>query len=118
MAAASWTPTTIIVVDVEGGGQRGWGFTYSDAVVADFINSKLAAVVSGCIAMDPPSAWRAMRKAVRDLGREGLVATAISAVGIALWDLEGRIVGSSAGKPARPLSRQRCNLRQRWFYER
>ena len=85
---ASWTSTTIIVVDAEAGGQRGMGFTYSDATVADFINAKLAAVVSGHPAMDPPSAWRAMQKAVRNLGREGLAATAISAVDIALWDLK------------------------------
>jgi L-alanine-DL-glutamate epimerase-like enolase superfamily enzyme len=85
---ASWTSTTIIVVDAEAGRQRGMGFTYSDATVADFINAKLAAVVSGHPAMDPPSAWRAMQKAVRNLGREGLAATAISAVDIALWDLK------------------------------
>lgn len=86
---ASWTSTTIIVVDAEAGGQHGMGFTYSNATVADFINGTLAAVVSGHAAMDPPSAWQSMQKAVRNLGREGLAATAISAVDIALWDLKG-----------------------------
>ena len=38
--------------------------------------------------MDPPAAWRKMQIAVRNLGREGLAATAISAVDIALWDLK------------------------------
>ena len=38
--------------------------------------------------MDPPAAWRAMHVAVRNLGREGLAATAISAVDTALWDLK------------------------------
>ena len=43
--------------------------------------------------MDPQAAWLAMERAVRDLGREGLAATAISAVDAALYDLKARILG-------------------------
>ena len=35
-----------------------------------------------------PAVWRKMQIAVRNLGREGLAATAISAVDTALWDLK------------------------------
>ena len=89
---ASWTSTTIIVVHAEAGGLRGIGYTYADASVAALIDDKLATVVTGRDAMDPPAAWRAMQVAVRNLGREGLAATAISAVDTALWDLKGRLL--------------------------
>lgn len=85
---ASWASTTIIVVHAEAADRSGIGYTYSDASAASLINMKLADVASGVDAMDPPSAWRAMQAAVRNLGREGLAATAISAVDTALWDLK------------------------------
>ena len=43
-------------------------------------------------AMDPPAAWRAMQRAVRNIGRDGLAATAISAVDTALWDLKAKLL--------------------------
>ena len=92
---ASWTSTTIIVVHVQAGGLRGVGYTYTDASVAAMVGDKLATVVTGLDAMDPPAAWRAMQAAVRNLGREGLAATAISAVDTALWDLKGRLLNQS-----------------------
>lgn len=85
---AAWDSTTIIIVEVEAGGKHGLGFTYSDATNAGFINEKLAEIVEGFDAMNPPAAWRAMHSAVRNFGREGLAATAISAVDVALWDLK------------------------------
>ena len=45
--------------------------------------------------MDVPRAWEAMRAAVRNLGRPGVAATAISAVDAALWDLKGKLLGVS-----------------------
>jgi L-alanine-DL-glutamate epimerase-like enolase superfamily enzyme len=85
---ASWTSTTIIVVQAEAGGRRGIGYTYADASVVALIDRVLAEVTRECDAMDPPAAWRKMQIAVRNLGREGLAATAISAVDTALWDLK------------------------------
>ncbi|MFZ2109584.1 MAG: enolase C-terminal domain-like protein [Roseiarcus sp.] len=85
---ASWNSTTIIVVEAEAAGQRGIGYTYADASIVPLIGEKLAKAVVGTDAMNPPAAWRAMQVAVRNLGREGLAATAISAVDVALWDLK------------------------------
>jgi L-alanine-DL-glutamate epimerase-like enolase superfamily enzyme len=85
---ASWNSTTLVVVFAEGAGGQGIGYTYSDASISALIDRTLAEVVIGQDAMDPPSAWRAMQIAVRNLGRQGLAATAISAVDIALWDLK------------------------------
>jgi L-alanine-DL-glutamate epimerase-like enolase superfamily enzyme len=42
--------------------------------------------------MDPPAAWRAMQRAVRNIGREGLAATAIAAVDTAIWDLKAKLL--------------------------
>jgi L-alanine-DL-glutamate epimerase-like enolase superfamily enzyme len=88
----AWTSTTLVVVEVEGGGKAGLGYSYTDASVAHLIDKKLAETVRGLDAMDPPGAWRAMQRAVRNIGREGLAATAISAVDTALWDLKARLL--------------------------
>jgi L-alanine-DL-glutamate epimerase-like enolase superfamily enzyme len=92
---ASWSSTTIIVVHAEAAGQRGLGYTYAHGSIVPLITEKLAKSVSGADAMDPPAAWRAMQIAVRNLGREGLAATAISAVDVALWDLKATLLGVS-----------------------
>jgi hypothetical protein len=39
-----WDSTTCIVVEVEGGGERGLGYTYGDVSVATMVESKLAEV--------------------------------------------------------------------------
>jgi len=85
-----WDSTTLVVVEVTGGGQTGLGYTYSDACIVELITGKLAKTISGLGVLDPPAAWRAMQQAVRNMGREGLAATAISAVDTALWDLKAR----------------------------
>jgi L-alanine-DL-glutamate epimerase-like enolase superfamily enzyme len=46
-------------------------------------------------AHSPQAAWQQMRRAVRNVGYPGLVASAISAVDIALWDLKARLLGVS-----------------------
>ncbi len=91
---AAWDSTTIVVAFVQAGGMEGVGYTYTyaDASVASLIIGKLAETVHGTSAMDPPGAWRAMQRAVRNLGRAGLCATAISAVDTALWDLKAKLV--------------------------
>ena len=73
--------------------------------------------VTGLDVMDPPAAWRAMQVAVRNLGREGLAATAISAVDTALWDLKAVPTRPTARLFTRPLPRSSPDLRQRWLHE-
>ncbi len=90
---ASWDKTTIVVAWAEAGGTQGVGYTYASPAVAGIIADTLAGVILGIDAMDPPKAWHAMRRAVRNLGREGLCATAVSAVDTALWDLKAKLLG-------------------------
>jgi L-alanine-DL-glutamate epimerase-like enolase superfamily enzyme len=88
----AWTSTTLVVVEAEGGGSTGLGYSYTSAVVAGLIEGALAEAVSGGDAMDPPRAWRTMQLGVRNMGRDGLAATAISAVDAALWDLKAKLL--------------------------
>src|SRR3954453_23462573 len=88
-----WDSTTIVVVQVRAAGETGLGYTYGDPAVATLIDSKLAASVAGADALAPPAAWAAMQRAIRNVGRPGIGAMAVSAVDIALWDLRARLLG-------------------------
>ncbi|NYD40516.1 L-alanine-DL-glutamate epimerase-like enolase superfamily enzyme [Nocardioides panaciterrulae] len=80
-----------MLVQAEAGGRTGLGWTYAPAAAAQVVDGLLADVVTGRDALAPESANDAMVRAVRNAGRPGLVAMAISAVDIALWDLAARL---------------------------
>ena len=88
-----WGSTTMVLVEAIGGGTRGLGYTYGDVSVGKFVESKLASTVEGADAMSPPAAWATMQHAIRNAGRPGVGAMAVSAVDIALWDLKARLLG-------------------------
>ena len=87
-----WNSTTLVVVEVEAGARTGLGYTYTSAEITSLVEGKLSESVEGLDAMDPPGAWRAMERSVRNLGRAGLAATAVSAVDVALWDLKAKLL--------------------------
>lgn len=89
----AWDSTTLVLVTATAGGQSGIGYSYAGAAAVPVIRDLLTAVVSGQDALAPPARWVDMLRAVRNLGRPGLVAEAISAVDIALWDLRARLLG-------------------------
>jgi L-alanine-DL-glutamate epimerase-like enolase superfamily enzyme len=89
----AWDSTTLVVVEIEAGGGTGLGYTYSDASIVSLIERKLAELVSGRSVFDIAAANTALWRGVRNLGRSGLVATAISAVDAALWDLKAKLLG-------------------------
>jgi L-alanine-DL-glutamate epimerase-like enolase superfamily enzyme len=88
----SWHETTMVVAHIEAAAQRGMGYTYSEATNAGLIQNKLAARLLGMDAFDIPAALTALQRQVRNLGREGLVATAIAALDAALWDLKAKLL--------------------------
>jgi L-alanine-DL-glutamate epimerase-like enolase superfamily enzyme len=88
----AWTATTLITAEVEGGGHTGLGYTYTAAEAAGLIRSMLADIVRDKDAMDPPGLNAAMHRAVRNIGRDGIAATAISALDAALWDLKAKLL--------------------------
>jgi L-alanine-DL-glutamate epimerase-like enolase superfamily enzyme len=87
-----WDSTTIVLVEVEGGGERGLGYTYGAVATGKLVEEKLADVVIGRDLGDVHGAWVAMGRALRNIGRPGLGSMAIAAVDIALWDLHARLL--------------------------
>jgi L-alanine-DL-glutamate epimerase-like enolase superfamily enzyme len=87
-----WDSTTMVLVEATGGGERGLGYTYGDVSVGKFVESKLVGEVEGADALSPPAAWTAMQNAIRNAGRPGVGAMAVSAVDVALWDLKARLL--------------------------
>ncbi len=94
----AWDSTTLVVAEAEAGGRTGIGYTYADRSNVTLIEGKLADAVRGFDALDVPAAWAAMQRSVRNLGRAGLAATAISAVDTALWDLKAGLLGVPVAK--------------------
>ena len=83
-----WDSTTVLLVEaVADNGTRGLGFSYCAAAAASVVSDVLEPVVVGCSVEAIGSIWHRMVAAVRNIGRQGIAATAISAVDIALWDL-------------------------------
>jgi L-alanine-DL-glutamate epimerase-like enolase superfamily enzyme len=86
-----WDATTLVVVEVDAAdGQSGLGYTYADASLPSLIGGQLKKLISDCDSFDVLGCWTAMQRGVRNLGRSGLAACAISAVDTALWDLKAR----------------------------
>ena len=88
----SWASTTIIVVEAIAGDQTGLGYSYCDAAATTLANGALSEVVCGADAFDIPAARIQMLRAVRNSGRSGIAACAISAIDAALWDLKAKLL--------------------------
>ena len=88
----AWDSTTIVLVQARAGGLTGLGWTYGEEAAATVIAGKLAENVAGRCAMDVQGAWLANERAMRNSGRQGIAALAISAVDIALWDLKAKLL--------------------------
>jgi L-alanine-DL-glutamate epimerase-like enolase superfamily enzyme len=103
----AWDSTTVVVVAVGGAGRQGLGWTYGAPAATAVIKDLLAPVVIGRSAFDPRGTNEAMARAVRNVGRPGIAASAISALDIALWDLHARILDvplhQLLGGQARPI---------------
>jgi L-alanine-DL-glutamate epimerase-like enolase superfamily enzyme len=87
-----WDRTTLVVVEISAGGVRGLGYTYAAAATAAIVHDTLAKLVLGADVFAIPAANARMLEAIRNLGRSGIVATAISAVDTALWDAKARLL--------------------------
>jgi L-alanine-DL-glutamate epimerase-like enolase superfamily enzyme len=87
-----WHATTLVLVRARAGGHEGIGYTYADEAAALCIARELGPHVVGVDALDIPTARLAMSAAVRNVGRRGIAALAISAVDNALWDLKAQLL--------------------------
>jgi L-alanine-DL-glutamate epimerase-like enolase superfamily enzyme len=87
----AWNGTTLIFVEVFAGGFKGIGYTYASTASADIINNQLKYILIDANAMDLSYLYNKMNHEIRNLGRQGVVSSAISAVDCALWDLKAKI---------------------------
>jgi L-alanine-DL-glutamate epimerase-like enolase superfamily enzyme len=85
----------MVTTQVTCGDTTGLGWTYAAAAAKTVIDSTLAHVVCGHDPMNVAALNDAMARACRNQGRPGVVACAISAVDIAMWDLKARLLGVS-----------------------
>jgi L-alanine-DL-glutamate epimerase-like enolase superfamily enzyme len=91
----TWDKTTMVLVTARAGGEQGLGWSYTSRAAAAVVDELLTGVVTGADAFDVAAAAEAMARQVRNVGRPGIAAMAISAVDIALWDLKARLLGVS-----------------------
>ena len=89
----AWDSTTLVVAHARTGGEMGLGYTYADASVAALVETLAEKALEGRDCFDIPGCRFAMQRAVRNLGRSGLAACAISALDAALWDLKAKLLG-------------------------
>jgi L-alanine-DL-glutamate epimerase-like enolase superfamily enzyme len=87
-----WNQTTLIVVRASACGVTSVGYAYADVSTARLIDGSLKNHVIGQNALEIPAAWLKMVTAIRNLGRPGICAMAISAVDNSLWDLKARLL--------------------------
>lgn len=88
-----WDATTMVYVEVHGGGRSGIGFTYADVSTAKLIESLFSGTVVGEDAMAIGARWNDMYAKARNLGHDGITSMAVSAIDVALWDLKGKLLG-------------------------
>src|SRR5437868_6826503 len=85
---AEWSSTTIVIATAHAAGISGLGYSYVTVAAAKVIEDLLVPSVFGIDAMSPGLAMERMLRAIRNHGRAGVAACAISAVDVALWDLK------------------------------
>jgi L-alanine-DL-glutamate epimerase-like enolase superfamily enzyme len=87
-----WNSTTMVLVEIEGGGKKGIGYTYAHRSAAEVIDRTLKGLVVGKNIFNIAGITSLMTRAVRNNGNCGIAMMAVSAVDNALWDLKARIL--------------------------
>ena len=87
-----WSSTTLIIVEIRCEQVTGLGYTYSHNTAAPLARQLMKDHVHGRSPFDTNGLFSSMRKAQRNYGRDGIAATALSAIDIALWDLKAKLL--------------------------
>lgn len=105
----SWDATTAVTVEIDAGDRRGLGWSYTSPAAAAILTHHLLPLLSGRDPFDLPDIRADLHRACRNIGTAAVVAHALSAVDIALWDLKARLLGTplsrlfGAARPATPV---------------
>jgi L-alanine-DL-glutamate epimerase-like enolase superfamily enzyme len=83
-----------VLTEISAAGATGMGYTYSDRAAAALAADTLAGVLHGRSAFAVRDNWHAMIHATRNLGRPGIVSSAVAACDIALHDLQAKLLGA------------------------
>jgi L-alanine-DL-glutamate epimerase-like enolase superfamily enzyme len=89
----AWDATTLIVVELRCENETGVGYTYSHKTAAPLARELMKKHVEGQGPFDTNVLFSNLREAQRNYGRDGVAATALSAIDIALWDLKTKLMG-------------------------
>jgi L-alanine-DL-glutamate epimerase-like enolase superfamily enzyme len=90
-----WSSVTMVLAECWADSVRGIGYSYTSPAAKVLIDRTLKEVVLGVNPLDTQLALSRMLHVVRNLGRAGLAATAISAIDMALVDLKARLLDIS-----------------------
>jgi L-alanine-DL-glutamate epimerase-like enolase superfamily enzyme len=89
---ASWDSTTIVTVELQAGSHTGIGYAYAHEAAAKVAEYLVQREVLSTDVFSIPETHLRMDRAVRNMGRPGLVSSAISAIDNCLWDLKARVL--------------------------
>ena len=89
----AWNATTLVVVEMKCDGLTGVGYTYTHKTAAPLARELMREHVHGRSPFETNALFSSMRQAQRNYGREGIAATALSAIDVALWDLKAKLLG-------------------------
>lgn len=88
-----WNSTTLVVVELQAAGVTGLGYTYSHPVTAPLCRDLIEKIAVGSDVWKSGDLFHRLRVSQRNYGREGIGATALSAVDVAVWDLKAKLLG-------------------------
>lgn len=88
----AWKETTLILVQIWAGDEVGTGWTYGSMGTAALIRQTMGPMLIGHRVSDIARLWTDLVVGLRDIGRPGIGAMALSAIDCALWDLKARLL--------------------------
>jgi L-alanine-DL-glutamate epimerase-like enolase superfamily enzyme len=89
---AEWNSTTIVIIELTADGVTGIGYSYANSAAAKVAEELVKKQILNTDPFDIPALHSALDRQVRNWGRPGLVASAISAIDTCLWDLKARLL--------------------------
>lgn len=91
----AWTATTLVLVELQAGGEVGIGYSYANKATAHLTEDVLLPMLKGRDSMAIEQSATVMTGALRNMGQTGISAMALAAVNNAQWDLKAKLLQTS-----------------------